>query len=367
MSTVYFTNLRTTPNRSLLVKIEDLLNRTKVNTIIKKGDLVAIKLHFGERGNTAYLRPLFIRTIVEKIQVLGARPFLTDTNTLYSGSRSDAVDHLNTAVQHGFGFSSVGCPLIIAGGLKGQSGFRIPIQGEVLTEAVVAREIVEADSLIAVSHFKAHELSGFGGALKNIGMGCATREGKLVQHSTVAPKVNMKTCTGCKTCLDYCPARAISYEMRKASVEEDKCIGCGECIVVCPNKAIEIQWNESPDLFQKKIVEYAAAALQKKRKKSLFINFLVQISPACDCYPNSDAPIVRDIGIVASTDPVAIDAASSDLVNNEESIPNTAIKRILKPGEDKWRALFPNIDWRFQLDHGERMGLGSKEYKLLRI
>lgn len=367
MSTVYFTNLRTTPNRNLLDKIEDLLNRTKVNTVIKKNDLVAIKLHFGEHGNTAYLRPLFLRAIVEKIKKLDCKPFLTDTNTLYSGSRSDAVNHLNTAIQNGFGFSSVGCPLIIAGGLRGQSGVKVPIHGEILQETIVAREIVDADCLIAVSHFKAHELSGFGGALKNIGMGCATREGKLVQHSTVAPKVNIKTCKGCKMCVGYCPVKAISMEVKKARIAEDICIGCGECIVICPHKAIEIQWNESPDLFQKKMVEYAAGALQGKKKKSLFINFLVQISPACDCYPNSDAPIVRDIGIVASTDPVAIDAASCDLVNNEESIPNTAIKKMLKQGEDKWRALYPTIDWNFQLNHAEKMGLGSRKYTLVKI
>jgi len=367
MSTVYFTNLRTTPNRSLLDKIEDLLNRTKVNTFIKKNDLVAIKLHFGEKGNTAYIRPLFLRTIVTKIKKLDCKPFLTDTNTLYSGSRSDAISHFNTAIEHGFGYSSVGCPLIIAGGLKGQSGVKIPIKGEVLQEAIIAREIVDADCIIAVSHFKAHELSGFGGALKNIGMGCATREGKLVQHSSVAPQVNSKICKGCKRCTGYCPSNAISVKLKKAYIDNDRCIGCGECILICPHKAIDIQWSESPELFQKKMVEYAAGALQGKKKKSLFINFLIQISPACDCYPNSDSPIVRDIGIAASIDPVAIDAASCDLVNNEESIPNTALKKALKPGEDKWRALFPTIDWNYQLDHAEKMGLGSREYTLVRI
>lgn len=367
MSTVYFTNLRTTPNRSLLAKLDDLLNRTKLNKVVNKGDLVAVKLHFGELGNTAYLRPLFLRTVAERIKKLQAKPFLTDTNTLYAGSRSNAIDHLMTAIHNGFGFSSVDCPIVIAGGLKGQSGVKVPIKGEVLREVIVAREIVEADCLIAVSHFKAHELSGFGGALKNVGMGCATREGKLVQHSTVAPRVSVETCKGCKVCLPYCPAKAISMLDRKASIEEQTCIGCGECIVVCPHKAIEIQWNESADLFQKKMVEYAAGALQGKEKKSLFLNFLVQISPACDCYPNSDAPVVRDIGIVASRDPVAIDAASCDLVNQEESIPNTAIKKILKSGDDKWRALFPSIDWQYQLDHGEKMGLGTRAYTLVRI
>jgi uncharacterized Fe-S center protein len=261
----------------------------------------------------------------------------------------------------------VGCGIVIAGGLKGQSGIRIPIQGEVLHEVIVAREIVEADCLIVVSHFKGHELTGFGGALKNLGMGCATREGKLIQHSTVAPMVNAGLCQGCRMCLRHCSVGAISIKTRKARISGETCIGCGECIVVCPHKAIEIQWNESPDLFQKKIVEYAAGALQGKKNKALFVNFLVQVSPACDCYPNSDAPIVKDIGIVASRDPVAIDTASCDLVNNQESIPNTALTSLLKKGEDKWRALYPDIDWQYQLEHAERMGLGRRSYRLIHI
>ena len=367
MSTVYLATMRTTPKRSLLNKIESLLKRTGINTILQRNELVAIKLHFGEQGNTAYLRPLFLRTIAETVKTLGCKPFLTDTNTLYVGSRSDAVMHLHTAIQNGFGFSAVGCPLVIAGGLRGKNGVRIPIDGEVLKEAIIAKEIVEADSLIVVSHFKAHELSGFGGALKNLGMGRATREGKLVQHSTVAPKVNPKTCRGCETCLAYCPAAAISVQDTTAVIRQDVCLGCGECIAVCPYKAIEIQWNESPDLFQKKMVEYALGALKGKETKSVFLNFLLQVSPACDCYPNSDAPIVRDIGITASTDPVAVDAASCDLVNGEESIPNTAIKKMLRKGEDKWRALYPAIDWQIQLGHGEKMGLGTREYTLVRI
>lgn len=367
MSKVYFTDLRTTPNRNLLDKVVDLMNRSKIDKKIRNNDLVAIKVHFGELGNTSYLRPVFLRSIARRLKEAGGKPFLTDTNTLYTGSRSDTVSHLTTAIHNGFDYSCVECPLVIADGLRGTSGARIPIAGEVLKEVHIAKEIADADALVAITHFKAHELSGFGGTLKNLGMGCATREGKLVQHSTVAPKVNPEICKGCKLCQGYCPRGAITVTSRKASISGDKCIGCGECILICPFRAIKIQWNESPDIFQKKMMEYALGVLKGKAKKSLFINFVIQVSPACDCYPNSDAPIVRDIGILASDDPVAVDAASSDMVNNEVSLPSTAIKHTLAKGEDKWHALFPQIDWNIQLDHAEKLGLGTRKYTLTKI
>lgn len=367
MSTVYFTDLRTRPKRSLLDKIEELLQRGKIDKKIRKNDIVAIKLHFGERGNCAYLRPVFLQPIVQKVKAIGARPFLTDTNTLYTGSRSNGVTHLTTAVQNGFDYGVVGCPLIIADGIRGLSGRKVAIPGEVLKEVNIAQDIADADALIAVTHFKLHDLSGFGGALKNIGMGSATREGKLIQHSTVSPRVNVQQCKGCSLCLDYCPANAIAIKEKKANIEGHRCIGCGECIVMCPQGAVEIEWNEESDKFQKKMVEHACGALSGKKGKCLFLNFLIQISPACDCYPNNDAAIVKDIGILTSSDPVAIDAASCDLVNQEDSLPGTAIKRPRGKGEDKFRAVYPNIDWHVQLDHAERLGMGEKAYKLVKV
>jgi len=367
MSKVYFTDLRTTPKRNLFNKIEDLLNRVKLDTKIKKNDIVAVKLHFGEYGNAAYLRPVFLRTIVGKIKELKAKPFLTDTNTLYTGSRSNAVNHLTTAIRNGFDYSCVECPVIIADGLRGSSEAKVAINGEVLKETSIAKEIAEADSIVVVTHFKAHELSGFGGALKNIGMGCATRKGKLIQHSSLAPKVNTETCKGCKVCFDSCPAEAISLVNKKASIYEKKCIGCGECLLICPFNAIETRWDESSDVFQKKIAEYALGALNGKEKKAVYLNFVMQVSPACDCYPSNDAAIVRDIGILASDDPVAIDAAACDLVNNEDSMPHTAIKHHLGKGEDKWKALYPAIDWNIQLNHAKKIGLGTREYTLIKI
>ncbi len=367
MSKVYFTDLRTSLKRNIFDKIVDLLNRTKIDTRVKPNDIVAIKLHFGEYGNTSYLRPVYLRAIADRVRKAGGKPFLTDTNTLYTGSRSDSVSHLSTAILNGFDYSCAGAPLIIADGLRGANGAKVPIDGEVLETVSIAKEIVDADGIIVVTHVKGHEISGFGGALKNVGMGCATREGKLVQHSTVAPKINAASCKGCKFCLQYCPAGAISLTRKKASIGGEACIGCGECIIVCPHGAIEIEWNESPDIFQKKMVEHAWGALKGKEKKSIYLNFLTQVSPACDCYPHSDAAIVRDIGILASTDPVAIDAASCDLINNEASMPNTAIKNPLYPGDDKWQALYPSVDWTVQLTHGEKIGLGERAYMLVKI
>ncbi len=367
MSTVYFTDLRTRPKRNLLDKISELLARTKLERRIKKNDLVAVKLHFGEIGNCAYLRPVFLRTIVDGIVGAGGRPFLTDTNTLYTGGRSDGVSHINTAIRNGFDYAVVGCPVIIADGLRGSGGVKVPIAGEILNEVSIAKEIVDADSLVVVTHFKGHELSGFGGALKNMGMGCATREGKLSMHSSVGPKINVDQCKGCGNCVGLCPAKAIGLSEKKAVIRAKQCIGCGECIVVCREGAIEAQWNEASDRFQKKMVEHALGALEAKKGKAVFLNFLMQISPTCDCYPHNDMPIVKDIGVLASRDPVAIDAASCDLVNGEESMPGCVIKERLKAGEDKFRAVFPRIDWTIQLDHAEKMGMGERAYTLVKV
>jgi uncharacterized Fe-S center protein len=375
-SSVFFSDLKVESGKNILDKLDILLDRADLKGKIREKDLVAIKLHFGEKGNTAYVRPIFLRRVVDRVKQYKGKPFLTDTNTLYIGTRSEAVSHLTTASENGFTESVVNAPILIADGLRGNSAMKVRIDKPIFKTVSIAREIYMADALIGVTHFKGHELSGFGGALKNLGMGCSSREGKLSQHSNISPKVKGKTCKGCERCLGWCAQEAISMQSPQSGVETKqsiafidpkKCVGCGECILTCPSGAIQIQWNESIPIFQKKMVEHAYGAVQKKKRKALYLNFLTQISPACDCYGYSDTPIVNDIGILSSEDPVAIDQASVDLVNDQEGNRSSKLPGAWKPGENKFRAIYPEVDWNIQLAYGEEIGLGTREYELIRI
>lgn len=366
-STVYFMDLRATPKENLFAKLGRLLDTAGISETIKKKDLVAVKLHFGELGNTAFIRPVFIRKIVENIKSHGGNPFLTDANTLYAGTRSDSPNHLTTAVKNGFAPSVVDAPVIIADGLRGRSETAITVNAKHFKKVCIGSEIVQADTLISVAHFKGHELSGFGGTIKNLGMGCASRRGKLAQHSTVSPKVKNKKCVGCGDCTERCSQKALSLVKEKAVIDQKKCIGCGECILICPNSAIDIQWDQAVPVFMENMVEHTVGVLKGKEGKVLFLNFITDISPACDCYPHNDAPIVRDIGIVASKDPVATDQASVNLVNQEHALPGSCLETNIKSGEDKFRGVYPNVDWTIQLEYAENLGIGSRDYELVKI
>ncbi|MBW2111149.1 MAG: DUF362 domain-containing protein [Deltaproteobacteria bacterium] len=337
---VYFSDLRTSAKENLPSKLKRLMQEAGVEEVVAPRNLAAL-------------------------------PFLTDANTLYAGSRGNSVDHLRTAVENGFAYSVVNAPLIIADGLRGASFSRVRIDQEIVKTAFIARDIVEADMLVSVAHFKGHELSGFGGTIKNLGMGCAARRGKLDQHSDLSPKVKRKKCVGCGDCVEHCAQQAISLKDEKAVIDQKRCVGCGECILICPNSAIDVQWNADIPLFQKKMAEYTLAVLKGKEGKAFFLNFLTDISPACDCYGHSDAPIVPDIGVVASTDPVAIDQASVDLVNQqagtEQSCLTRCLTRCTDKGEDKFRGVYPKIDWTIQLDHAEEIGIGRRGYELVTV
>ena len=366
-STVYFTDLSASYKQNLVTKLGRLMKAAGIEDVVEARDLAAVKLHFGELGNTAYIRPVFLRKVVDDLKALGAVPFLTDANTLYAGTRSDAVHHLETAIRNGFAYSVVNAPLVIADGLKGKSEISVEVNRKQFKEVYIAAEIVRSDAFISVAHFKGHELSGFGGAIKNTGMGCASRKGKMAQHSTVSPDIKAKKCVGCGECAAHCASGAITLVEKKAKINPEKCVGCGECIVVCPSGAVQIQWNQSGQAFLEKMVEYTEGVLKGKENKSLFINFITDVAPACDCFPYNDAPVVRDIGMLASTDPVAIDQACMDLVNQEQALPGSHLKTNRGPGEDKIKGLYPYIDWEIQLDYARELGLGSRKYKLEKI
>lgn len=365
---VFFMDLKTTSKENLPQKLSRLIKKTDIKTVLKEKDLTAVKIHFGEKGNTAFIRPVFIRQIIQTIKELNAAPFLTDANTLYVGTRSNAVSHIHTAIENGFSYSSMDAtPIIIADGLNGKSETKITINQKNFKDVYIGAEIVAADALISVAHFKGHELSGFGGTLKNLGMGCASRRGKLAQHSNVSPKIKRKTCIGCGQCALHCPGQAIHLKEKKAYMDKTKCIGCAECIVRCPTQSINIQWDQTVPVFLEKMMEYTLGVLKGKENKSLFINFITDISPKCDCLPYSESPIVQNVGVLASTDPVAIDQASADMVNQQAGLPASALKMNLEPGQDKFRGLYPDVDWEYQLDYAQDIGLGSRDYKLTKL
>jgi uncharacterized Fe-S center protein len=366
-SKVFFADMRAGSRENLFGKIGRLMREAGLAEVIAEGDLVAVKVHFGEKGNHTFVRPIFVRRVVDEIKGQGGTPFLTDSSTLYPGERKEAASALACAIENGFAYAVVGAPLIMSDGLRGHTAVNVPIDGEILKNVSIGAEIVEAHALVAVSHFKCHELTGFGGTLKNLGMGCASRTGKMQQHSTVAPKVAEKFCNGCSVCLKSCAHEAISIMEGKAQIDPAACVGCSRCITACLQKAINIQWNESTSLVMRKMAEYAKGAVAGKDGKTLYLNFITQVSPACDCYGHADAPIVNDIGICASTDPVALDQACADLVNQARGNLDTALATGHDPGGDKFRGVHPEIDWEVQLEHGEKIGLGTRTYQLVKI
>ncbi len=366
-STVYFAGIRArSPEDSKQNKIRRLFDAAGFSKVIKKGDLTAIKIHFGELGNDSFISPILVRPIAEKILDQGARPFLTDTNTLYGGSRCNSVVHLQTAEEHGFGPSVAAAPVIIADGLRGDSFQEVSIPGRHFSQVKIAAEIASANSMIVVSHFKAHLPAGFGGAVKNLGMGCAPPLGKADQHST-RPIFNAEICSGCRSCMEGCPNQAITVEKKITAIDYSLCTGCGKCLRLCPTHALDFDWLVEVPPFMERMTEYALGAVTGKEGRVGFFNFLINITPDCDCVPWSDSPIVPDIGILACTDPVAIDQASYDLVNRQMGLDDTLLQKNRQPGEDKFLGLWEGTRGRIQLDYGDEIGLGNKDYRLVEI
>lgn len=336
-------------------ELPELVSRAGLQQVIAKDDFVAIKIHFGEEGNIGYIKPQFIKPLIQLTKELKTIPFITDASTIYRGKRSDAVNHALVAAQHGFTIENCGGPVVIADGLRGNSFVAVEIKQRHFKSVKIAHDIYYADSLICISHFKGHELSGFGGALKNLGMGCGSKAGKYEMHNNMLPEIAEAKCTGCKVCFKWCPTDAIKLVGKKAKIDSQICVGCGDCILSCPFHAVSIKWNESFKNVQEKIVEYAAGVLSNKTNKCLYVNFLNFITPQCDCYPTGKAkPLLADIGILASLDPVSIDQASVDLVNKQA-------------GKDLFREIYPNIDWSDQLRYAEELRLGERKYELIKI
>ena len=314
-SKVYFTNLRTTPSSNLLDKMERLVKRAGIANIDFKNQFVAIKIHFGEPGNLAYIRPNYAARLVSLLRELGAKPFLTDCNTLYSGRRSNAVDHLQSAMENGFNPMSAGCNVIIADGVKGTDYREIEIDGQYCKAPKIGAAIADADIIISMNHFKGHEQAGFGGALKNLGMGCASVGGKLELHCASQPRIDTEACKGCNICVKHCAHDAIHLNNnRKAEIDYERCVGCGQCVALCQYDGAVMGEGDTSERLNYKIDEYTKAVLADK--PHFHVSFIMNVSPECDCWNHNDAAIVPDLGIAASFDPVALDKACADIVIN---------------------------------------------------
>jgi uncharacterized Fe-S center protein len=366
-SNVFFTNLRArNASDSKINKIQRLFDESGMKNLIAENDLTAIKIHFGEKGNDSYINPVFVRQIVDKIKSAKGKPFVTDTNTLYHGERHNAVDHLVTAIEHGFNYAVLGAPVLIADGLTSNNITEVEIDKKHFNKVKIASDIVNADGMIVLSHFKGHELAGFGGAIKNLAMGCAPAKGKRDQHSP-RPFVLSSNCKSCGKCIKICPASAVNITNKLANINKDKCIGCCECLTICPFRAIEIDWTTEVIPFMERMTEYALGAVINKQNKTGYINFLINITPDCDCFPFSDSAIVPDIGILASDDPVAIDKASYDLVNKQTGFDDSKLKCNHQSGFDKFKGMRDYTEGFIQIEYGEQIGLGSKNYNLIEI
>ncbi len=371
-SKVYFTDFRTSIGTSQGEKLRRLILKAGIKEIDFEGKFVAIKMHFGELGNFAYLRPNYVKVVADIIKELGGKPFLTDCNTLYPGSRKNAVDHLANAEMNGFNSVTTGCHIIIADGLRGTDDIEVPIpNGELLDTALVGHALMDADILISLSHFKGHEATGFGGAIKNIGMGGGSRAGKMIQHNDGKPIVDESVCRSCRRCAKECGSDAIFYkENGKACIDQDLCKGCGRCIGACAFDAISNQSDSANENLCRKMAEYTAAICNGR--PHFHISLIMDVSPNCDCHSENDAPILPNIGMLASFDPVALDQACADLCLEAEPVRNSQLGDNLarigwKPFNDHFRDNNPNIRWKETLEHGEKIGLGSRDYELVKM
>jgi len=369
-SQVYFTTFKATLRENLLQKLHRLMKRAGFEQIDFTDKYAAIKMHFGEYGNLAFLRPNYAKVVADYVKELGGKPFLTDCNTLYVGSRKNALDHLDTAYANGFSPLQTGCHVIIADGLKGTDEALVPVNGDYVKEARIGQAIMDADILISLTHFKGHETTGFGGALKNIGMGSGSRAGKMEQHCEGKPEVNAEKCIGCGACLRICAHDAPSITHGKAFIAHEKCVGCGRCLAVCPKDAIEADFGASVPMLNRKMAEYCLAVCQGR--PCFHISLVCDVSPNCDCHAENDIPIIPDVGMLAAFDPVALDVACADLCNAMPVVTGSVLSDNLRKGRghagyDHFQMTHPDTEWRSCIEHAVKIGLGNSDYELIRI
>lgn len=349
-SKVFFVSVNESSPDYLSQRFDTLLKGSDILGFIKTNDLVALKMHFGEVGNTGYVNPRFIKQIAEIINSKNATSVVVDTNTLYSGRRNNSKDHLALAREHGFKEEEILAKVRITDDITKDAH----IDQKHIKIAKIDSFFTKTNCVLGVAHFKGHIMTGFGGAFKNLGMGCATREGKMAQHSDIAPLIELQDCIGCGVCLSVCPAKAISLKNKKAYIKNTECIGCASCIASCKEHAIGVDWESGGQTLQEKMIEYAYGVIKKTSNKFAYINFAIKITKECDCLAKDDPSISPDIGIFASTDPVSIDRACFDSVKEA-------------CGKDIFKEVHPERNGLNQLDYAQELGLGSQDYELITL
>ena len=367
-SSVYFWNLRAGLKNNNEARMRKLLAAAGKGLGLAAGDLTALKVHFGEQGVTGFVRPLLLKPVVTWLKEQGAKPFFTDASTLYVGQRGEAVSHSLVAAAHGFDPLLLGAPVLIADGLKGASQEMVRIRGKHVKKAFIAADIAAADALVSINHVKGHEMAGYGGALKNIGMGSASKQGKMHQHITTGPRLDVEKCVGCGACAAVCASKALTMgPKRKIRLNLEKCVGCGMCFSACKTSALGINWQTDIQAFLERMMEYAKAVIATKPKPCLHLNFVLNVCPDCDCIGFTDAPLCPDIGVLASQDPVACDQASVDLVNAAVPLWPSRLPKGIKPGANKFLAVHPHVPQDMGLAYAQKIGLGSRKYKLIEV
>ena len=368
---VYYTDFRAKIGEGLPTKLKRLIKAAGIGDIDMDGKFVAVKMHFGELGNLSFLRPNYARAIVDVVKELGGVPFLTDCNTLYPGSRKNAIEHLYCAWENGFTPMTVGCPVIIGDGLKGTDDIEVPVEGgEYIDKAMIGRAVMDADVFISLSHFKGHETTGFGGAIKNIGMGCGSRAGKKAQHMNGQPEIDPELCRGCRACLRECANDGLSFDesTRKMSINTQNCVGCGRCIGACNFDAIAFANYAATKDLNCRMAEYTKAVIQNR--PNFHVSLIVDVSPNCDCHAENDAPILPNIGMFASFDPLALDQACVDACLKATPLPNSQLAEAMEKEDfcdhhDHFENTTLNSEYKTCLAHAEKIGLVTRDYEIV--